>query len=156
MTTPLDPKCQIRCDKENCENVDQTRYQSLISSLIYIALNTRLDILHSVCKLSQRNTDPHTEHLAATKRILRYLSSTQNKQLIYRKTGKPIECYADADWGEDNSNRKSYTGYAFLFAGAVFFYESRKQSTVTLSSTEAEYVSLFCVQGSYFLEKINW
>ena len=42
MATPLDPKCQIRCDEENCEQVDQ----SLIGSLMYIALYTRPDILH--------------------------------------------------------------------------------------------------------------
>lgn len=140
--TPLDPKYQVKCDEDNCEKFDQTQYQSLIGSLMYIAINTRPDILHSVCKLSQRNKDPHMEHMVAAKRILRYLSTTQNKQLIYQKTGKPIECYTDADWGGDTTNRKSYTGYAFMLAGAVFSYESKKQATVALSSTEAEYMSL--------------
>lgn len=140
--TPLDPKYQVKCDEDNCEKFDQTQYQSLIGSLMYIAINTRPDILHSVCKLSQRNKDPHMEHMVAAKRILRYLSTTQNKQLIYQKTGKPIECYTDADWGGDTTNRKSYTVYAFMLAGAVFSYESKKQATVALSSTEAEYMSL--------------
>ena len=140
--TPLDPKHQITCGNEKCQRVDKTEYQSLIGSLLYIAINTRPDILHSVCKLSQRNTDPHSEHLAAAKRILRYLSSTIDKQLTYQKTGKPLKCYTDADWGGDESDRKSFTGYAFIFGGAIFSYESKKQPTVALSSTEAEYMAL--------------
>lgn len=91
----LDPKHQVRCHNEKCQKVDQTKYQSLIGSLMYIAINTRPDILHSVSKLSQRNNDPHEEHISAAKRILRYLSATQDKQLKYQKKGKPIECFTD-------------------------------------------------------------
>lgn len=141
---PLDPKHQVRCDNEHCRKIDQTQYQSLIGSLMYIAINTRLDILHSVCKLSQRNNDPHEEHLVAAKRLLRYLSTTKDKQIKYEKTGKPVECYTDADWGSDSTDRGSYTGYTFMMAGAVFSYESRKQSILALNSTEAEYMSLTC------------
>ncbi|XP_036344047.1 secreted RxLR effector protein 161-like, partial [Rhagoletis pomonella] len=142
IATPLDAGHQINCNTTTCKKVDQVQYQSLIGSLMYLAVCTRPDILHSVCKLAQRNNDPHTEHLAAAKRILRYLNATQDKKLLYHQTGKEMECFVDADLGGDSSDRKSYTGYAFILAGGVFSYESKKQSTVALSSTEAEYMAL--------------
>ena len=109
---------------------------------MYIAINTRPDTLHSVSKLSQRNKDPHMEHLLAAKRILRYLFITLDHQLMYKRTRGPIECYTDRDWGSDASDRIAHTGYAFLWAVTVFSFESKKQATVALSRTEAEYMSL--------------
>lgn len=50
--------------------------------------------------------------------------------------------FADADWAGDVESRKSTSGFAFLYAGAAISWISRKQSCVTLSSMEAEYVSL--------------
>uniref|UniRef100_A0A0A1X1V8 Retrovirus-related Pol polyprotein from transposon TNT 1-94 n=2 Tax=Zeugodacus cucurbitae TaxID=28588 RepID=A0A0A1X1V8_ZEUCU len=145
ISIPLDPGHKVNCEDKSCKVADQSQYQSIIGSLMYIAVCTRPDILHSVCKLAQRNTKPHAEHLAAAKRILRYLCSTQDKKLKYSRTGKPIECFVDADWGGDVGDRKSYSGYAIIMAGGVFSYESKKQSTVALSSTEAEYMALTCV-----------
>lgn len=140
--TQLEAKFQVKCNKENCKKVDQTKYQSLIGSLMYLAISTRPDILHAVSKLSQRNKDPHIEHETGAKHILRYLNKTSNYKLHYFKTGNPIECYADADWGGDTTDRKSYTGYAFILAGSVFSWQSKKQTTVALSSTEAEYMAI--------------
>ena len=50
--------------------------------------------------------------------------------------------YVDADWGGDAKGRKSNTGYVFKYFGAPMSWASRKQSMVTLSSTEAEYIAL--------------
>jgi len=142
ISTPLEVNHQVRCDKEDCKRFNQTTYQSLIGSLMFIAIGSRPDILHSVNKLSQMNTDPHVEHFTAAKRILRYLNNTIGWKLKYEHTGKKLYGYADADWGGDSLNRKSYTGYGFVFAGAVFSWECKKQHTVALSSTEAEYMAL--------------
>lgn len=61
-------------------------------------------------KLTQRNQNPHKEHVAAIKDILRYLSRTTELKILYQHTGSEIVGYADADWGND---RRSYSGYAF-------------------------------------------
>ena len=155
VSTPLEPKFQVICENDNCEKVNPTLYQSLIGSLMYLAICTRPDILHSVCKLSQRNKDPHHEHMAAARRLLKYLNKSANYELRYRKTGQPVICYADADWGGDASNRKSYTGYVFILAGSAFSWESKKQATVALSSTEAEYMALSsAAKEAVFLKKL--
>lgn len=140
--TPLEANYQVSCENESCKRVDVTEYQSVIGSLMYIALCSRPDVLHSVCKLSQRNADPHGEHLAAAKQVLRYLHTTADLALIYEKTGVAITGYADADWAGDSTDRKSFTGYTFMWGGSAFSWTSRKQKSVALSSTEAEYMAL--------------
>ena len=50
--------------------------------------------------------------------------------------------YVDADWASSVDDRRSYTGYAFALAGGPVSWESKKQRTIALSSTEAEYMAL--------------
>lgn len=142
--TPLDPGQKFKkcSDCTNCEKIDTKLYQSLIGSLMYLGLSTRPDIMHSVSKLSQFNVNPHKEHFGAAKHLLRYLNSTKNFKLIYRKTGESLTGFADADWASSSVDRKSYTGFTFIIADAAITWESRKQSSVALSSTEAEYMAL--------------
>ena len=138
----LDPSFQISCNHKNCSKVDVTNYQSLIGSLMYLAISTRSDIMHAVSSLARRNQDPHSEHEAGAKHVLRYLSKTLDLKLHYRKSGKSVEGYADADWASNNTDRKSYTGYSFFLAGSAFSWQSKKQDVFALSSTEAEYIAL--------------
>ena len=127
---------------EERKEVEKLPYQNLIESLMYLAVSTRPDISHAVSALSQYNTNYGMQHWVAAKRVLRYLKGTGNKGLIFRKTGKNLVGYADADWGLNVDDRKSYTGYVFHLANAAVSWESRKQKTVALSSTEAEYMAL--------------
>lgn len=142
--TPLDPGMKFKncLDCSNCEKVDMKNYQSLIGSLMYVGICTRPDIIHSVSKLAQFNKNPHQEHLAGAKHILRYLRNTINYALHFRSLGKQLLGFADADWAGSCDDRKSYTGYVFLLAGSSISYESKKQPTVALSTAEAEYMAI--------------
>lgn len=143
--TPLNPGVKLsKCNEctSFCKKVDIKEYQSLIGSLLYLSICTRPDITFSVNKLSQFNHNPHEEHLNAAKHLLRYLSYTKKAYLLYDKGSETIQGFADADWGSDELDRKSYSGSVFVFAGAAINWESKKQSSVALSSTEAEYISL--------------
>jgi hypothetical protein len=62
--------------------------------------------------------------------------------LTYSRTGEQnLVGFADSDWGGDLTTRRSTTGYLFTLAGAAISWSSKRQPTVALSSTEAEYMS---------------
>ncbi|KAH8271482.1 hypothetical protein KR026_004277, partial [Drosophila bipectinata] len=104
--------------------------------------STRPDIAFAVSALSQYNTNFGKQHWMAAKRVLRYLKGTQNHGLFYKRSGQNLVGYADADWAANIDDRRSFTGFAFKFASAAISWESKKQRTVALSSTEAEYKAL--------------
>ncbi|XP_054745715.1 uncharacterized protein LOC129250099 [Anastrepha obliqua] len=117
---------------------DPTFYQYLIGALKYLAVTTRPDISHSVSKLGQCNINPKAEHEIGAKHGLRYLANSIDYKLGYYE----VCGYVDADWGGDLNDRKSYSGYLFMVAGATLSWESKKQTIVALSTTQAEYVAL--------------
>lgn len=142
-STPLDTNCKLaKPEKENKETMRQYPYQSLIGALLYLAVSTRPDIAYTVNYLSQFNTNYDVEHWKAAKRVLRYLKGTNEYGLMYERTQLPLFGVVDADWASNVIDRRSYSGYAFILAGAPICWEARKQRTVALSSTEAEYMAI--------------
>lgn len=142
-STPLDPgtKLEISTGEPSPEE-ERLPYRELIGALMYLAVCTRPDVAFTVSYLSQFGSCFRTEHWAAAKRVLRYLRGTPDVGLRFHCTGRPLEGFVDADWANCPSDRKSYTGFAFTLAGCPISWESRKQRTVALSSTEAEYMAL--------------
>lgn len=109
---------------------------------MHIAVCTRPDIAHAVSVLSQFN-ESHTEHHRKDlKRVLRYLKGNVNYGLVFQKSGMDITAYVDADWGGNELDRKSFTGFIFKLGNSLISWVSPKQKTVALSSTEAEYMVL--------------
>uniref|UniRef100_A0A5S6QB82 Reverse transcriptase Ty1/copia-type domain-containing protein n=1 Tax=Trichuris muris TaxID=70415 RepID=A0A5S6QB82_TRIMR len=142
-TTPLAPNLKLTKPLTvSKEEMLTFPYQTLIGSLMYLAVATRPDIAYTDSSLSQFNTNYAEEHWKAVKRILRYLKGTSNFGLVYRRSGKPLRVYADADWGACPIDRRSYTGFLLKYGDAAVSWEARKQRTVEPSSTEAEYMSL--------------
>lgn len=146
VSTPINPGEKLSgCDGNPCGKcgiVDQTYYRSIIGSLMFLAVSSRPDIAFAVSMLSRFNNNPHVEHITAAKRVLRYLKGTVDYELQFRKTERKLVGYVDADWGNDLADRRSYTGFVFLLAGGPISWEAKKQTTVALSSTEAEYMAV--------------
>ena len=59
-----------KCDGKHCE-LKCNEYQSLIGSLMYLAVISRPDIAHAVSRLSQFNAHPHAEHFQVPKHLVR-------------------------------------------------------------------------------------
>ena len=143
VATPMDPGTKLEKDEgESSPNEEELPYRELIGSLMYLAVCTRPDIAFAVSYLSQFNSCYNKSHWTAAKRVLRYIKETQDLGLKYQKTGKPLHGYVDADWANCTIDRRSYTGYTFILGGCPISWEARKQRTVALSSTEAEYMAL--------------
>ncbi|KAH0816778.1 hypothetical protein GEV33_006013 [Tenebrio molitor] len=126
--------------------VEKLTYQSLVGSLMYLVVSTRPDIAYAVSMLSQFNTNFGEEHfntgVLRNEFLLRYLKNTENLSLMFKKSGQELVGYTDADWSASMNDRRSYTGSIFNFANAAVSWELRKQRTVAMSSTEAEYMAL--------------
>lgn len=79
-------------------------------------------------------------HMEAVRRILRYVKSTIDYGLLYKKGEEcKLVGYCDSDYGGDHDTRRSTTGFVFKLGTGTISWCSKKQPTVSLSTTEAEY-----------------
>jgi len=119
-------------------------YQSILGSLMFAMVGTRVDLAYPVSKLSRFMTNPTRQHHQAAKRILRYMATTTTLALEFDGTkGVDLKAWTDAEWGKDKSDSISVECFIFTLAGGAVSWKSRKQSVVSISSTESEYLSLF-------------
>lgn len=133
---------EVNLKFSDTQEITNVPYQELIGSLMYLSVSTRPDISFAISFLSQFNLHHTNEHWQAAKRVLRYLKATQDVGLLYKQTRQDIAGFVDADWANDPTDRKSFTGYVFKLADNAISWECRKQTSTALSSTEAEYMAL--------------
>lgn len=132
---------QLNEDKRVLKNKP---YRELVGKLVYLSNFSRMDILYVVHYLSRRVADPTISCWEAAKRVLRYLKGTKEYSLHYVcNFDKPVLIgYADADFGADLIDHKSFSGYLYELFGNFISWSVQKQRSVALSPAEAEYVSL--------------
>ncbi|XP_063812927.1 uncharacterized protein LOC135050379 [Pseudophryne corroboree] len=129
--------------QEEIEEMREVPYQNAVSSLMYASIGSHPNITHAVSRASQFAINPGRQHWIAVKRILRYLKGTSSLKLVFTKSkGMTFEVFCDAKWVSDEDNCHSYMGYLFILSGAAISRARRKQPTVALSTTEAEYMAL--------------
>ena len=141
--TPLVPK-STASDFVNSEKFHGP-YRELVGALLYLSMTTRPDILYSVNVLSQLQEQPTEAAWAGLKRVLRYLKGTLELKLTFDKSESEedtLNCFVDADWGSDRLDRKSINGFIIMFNKCPIIWCVRKQTSIALSSTEAEILAL--------------
>ena len=103
---------------------------------------SRPDILFSVHLCARFQYDPRESHLTVVKRILRYLKGTRNLGLMYEKTSEySLSGLCDADYVGDQLERKITFGNFHFLGNNLIAWSSKRQSSIALSTTEAEYIS---------------
>lgn len=123
--------------------------------------HTRPDISHSVGVISRFMQTPTKQHMGAAKRILRYVAGTTSYGLWYKSVENPsLIGYSDSDWAGSLDDRRSTSGQVFFYGDNAICWNSKKQSTVALSTAEAEYnaVTSAARQGVWLrrmLEELN-
>ncbi|WVZ83672.1 LOW QUALITY PROTEIN: hypothetical protein U9M48_030798 [Paspalum notatum var. saurae] len=122
ITTPMGTNGHLDLDGGG-KLVDQKLYRSMIDSLLYITAS-RPDVMFSVCLCARFQASPKEAHLTAVKRILRYLKHSSNIGLWYPKV-----------------DRKSTLGSCQFLGRSLVSWSSKKQNSVSLSTTKAEYIA---------------
>lgn len=121
----------------------KTEYQTLVGSGVWPACISRPDCSYEIGLLCRFLRNPTTFHRDAIHHVLRYMIATKNRGIMFQGgNGFILEGYADSSWADDVDTRRSTGGMVFMLAGAPVLFKSGRQSIVTLSSTEAEYVQL--------------
>jgi len=142
VSTPSSPGAKLtKSEIGTSEDDVEFPYRELIGSLMYLAVGTRPDIAFTVSHLGQFNNCYDGTHWAAAKRVLRYLKGSIYSGLEYKFDETPLVGYV-ADWASCIVDRRSYTSFVFILNGAAISWDSKKQRTIVLSSTEAEYMAL--------------
>lgn len=121
------------------------RCRQLIGTLMYVMLCIRPDLCNSISILSRYQSCASEDLWRALKRVLRYMKGTVNLNLIFKRNTFNEECiieYVDSDWAGDSTDHRSTAGYIFKILDCPVSWVSRKQPTVALSSTEAEYAAM--------------
>ena len=117
--------------------------------LLYLVKFSRPDIANSVRELTKAMDKATESHYKSLLRVMKYDMSTQDLGLVY-DSGTLINfngvwkivAYCDSDYAGDPDTRISVTGYGIYIGTCLASWKSRGQKSVTLSSTEAEYVAV--------------
>lgn len=139
-SNPVSTPCKKRESTLEDKELKNTPYREAVGSLIYLAISTRPDIAFSVSVVSQALESAKQSDLQTVKRIFKYLRLST--KLLYRANYQPgmLEAFSDADYAGDIQTRRSTSGIVCKYSGGVISWMSKKQRSVTLSTTETEFL----------------
>ena len=121
------------------------RYQSLVGSLMWPAMQTRPDVAYVVGNLARYLNNPTPQHWKTALRVLQYLYTTRSFGICF--TGSDtmnlgLKGFSDSSFADDPHDRRSTCGFVYLLAGGPICWKSGRQPIVALSTTEAEYIAM--------------
>ena len=147
--TPGTPGFTIIRD-ESIERVDQgkqSKYRTGVGMLLFLIKHSRPDIANCTRELSKVLDGATVSAYKEMIRVIKFVVSTKEWGLKFNPTFDKdkkwkLTMYTDSDYGGDKETRISVTGYILFFMGVPIIWKSKSQRSVTLSSSEAEYVAL--------------
>lgn len=141
VATPL-PLQLSRVPHQDKKFENPTYFKSLAGKLQYLTL-TRPDLQLSVNYVCQKMHEPTVSDFVLSKRIIRYVQGTLAYGVnIIKDTDFTLRAYSDSDWAGCHTTRRSTGGFCTYLGSNIISWSSKKQPTVSRSSTEAEYRSL--------------
>ena len=132
-------------DAEN-EMLSQFDVRAIVGMILHTYVQCRPDIGPAIGHLCRHVNKPRhlsdrveESHIEGLKHLAKYLAATRNHGLHYvRGTEREVDIYADADYAECRTTRKSISGWCVMMSGAAIAWGSKKQGFISMSSTEAE------------------
>ncbi|CAI7911859.1 unnamed protein product, partial [Closterium sp. NIES-53] len=129
-------------------------YPELVGCLMYLMTCTRPDLAYPLSILA-RYVAPgrhRPEHMAAAKRVLRYLCSTSGMGLVLGgRSPVVLTGHADASWADDQATQRSSQGYTFSLGSGSVSWRATRSSSVLGSSCEAEIYA-----GAMTAQELRW
>ena len=141
--TPMATNIKMDLD-DSGKKVDERIYRGMIGSLLYLT-SSRPDIMLSVCVCARFQSNPKESHIGYVKRIIRYVKGSIGLGLWYPRVDHlDLVGYCDADYAGSQVDRKSTSGTCQFLGRSLVSWFSKKQSSIALSTTEAEYIAAGC------------
>ncbi|CAI7934598.1 unnamed protein product [Closterium sp. NIES-54] len=129
-------------------------YPELVGCLMYLMTCTRPDLAYPLSILA-RYVAPgrhRPEHMAAAKRVLRYLCSTSGMGLVLGgRSPVVLTGHADASWVDDLATQRSSQGYTFSLGSGSVSWRSTRSSSLLSSRSEAEIYA-----GPMAAQELRW
>ena len=100
------------------------------------------DIAYVVGRLSQYTQSPNQDHWTVVRRVLKYLRDTINYGLCFSGFPSVLEGFSDANWILNLDEMKSTSRYVFILSGSAVSWKSFKQTCITRSTMEVEFIAL--------------
>eukprot|EP00253_Pinus_taeda_P003829 PITA_03829 len=155
MSTPMITNWK-KIDASDDKDVNPTLYRHLIGSLMY-RVNTRPNICFAINTLSQFMVELKRVHWEVVRHILRYVRGTVEYVSVQKRTYVPrflqhslkdtrrdairLCGFTDANWAGSSIDKKSNYRYYIKVGSGMVSWRSKKQKSVALSSTKAEYMA---------------
>ncbi|GKC26587.1 zinc finger, CCHC-type containing protein [Tanacetum coccineum] len=140
VSTHMDPIEKLK--PNTGKHMDQLEYSRAIGCLMYAMTSTRPDIAYAVDRLSKFTSIPSRHHWKAITRVFKYLRGTMNYGLSYVGYPPVLYAYSDASWINHVEDSSSTSGWVFLLGGGAISWASKKQTCITGSTMESEFIAL--------------
>nr|GEZ47605.1 retrovirus-related Pol polyprotein from transposon TNT 1-94 [Tanacetum cinerariifolium] len=138
---PMVEKSKLDEDKER-NAVDPSYYRGMIGTLFYLTAS-RPDLQFAIYMCARYQAWPTEKHVHAVKRIFRYLRGTVHRGLWYPKDSSiALTAFADADHASCQDTSRNTSGSVQFLGERLISWSSKRQKSIAISSTKAEYIAL--------------
>jgi hypothetical protein len=145
MTIPMSIGTQLDKPANNKPKLDFP-FQQVVGMLSYLTHTSQPNIMYTVLQLSQFINCFGHMHIITIKHVIHYLAGTQDLTICFKRSHfnhhKPSTLiptsYCNANWGNNQPDRKSITGIVFMYSGGPIAWTARFQKSMALWTTEAK------------------
>ncbi|GKD05780.1 uncharacterized mitochondrial protein-like protein [Tanacetum coccineum] len=129
--TPLDPRVKLTYT-EGEPLTDPSHYRTMVGKFIYLTIS-RPDLAFAAHLLSQFTQNPHTSHLQALHRVIRYIKLSPGQGLFLpRNNPSTLHAYCDNDWANCPNSMRSIIGFGIFLGNTLISWHSKKQPLISL------------------------
>lgn len=139
------------------KDVEKTLYHSMIGIVLYLT-SGRPDIAFTIGFCARYQASQKESHLHALKCIIKYVSGALSYNLWYSfDTDDQLYVCSDVNWVGDVDGCRITSAGCFYFGSALVFWLSKKQNSISLATTEAEYIIVdSCCTKLLWMKQILW